>query len=153
MNQTVNIYITLLDWPQIHQWTWWHNWCLPSWWYQILTELLEHVINYKKLCFNAAYCSHCGERVLLSISHLERHSAWAAEVLGMCVLLPVVVPGDVCRRQVGPLEELPGCLCDALSPSDCWHWVDWSAVGPAWQLQSNESQQWKDPEFHWAKKH
>lgn len=48
------------------------------------------------------------ERVLLSISHLERHSTWAAGVLGMCVLLPVMLPGDVCKRQVGALAP-PWC--------------------------------------------
>lgn len=40
-DQTVKIYITFLDLPQIHQWTWWHNWYLASWWCQILTELLR----------------------------------------------------------------------------------------------------------------
>lgn len=41
------------------------------------------------------------EKVLLSISLLDRHSTWAAGVLGVCVLLPVTLPGDVCRRQMG----------------------------------------------------
>lgn len=55
-----------------------------------------------------------GERVLLSISHLERHSTWAAGVLGVCALLPVRLPGEVCRRQLeAPVP--PWCSRSSLS--------------------------------------